>query len=446
MFYDGSRGAVFQKPLFSFPEEGLKKNPVVPENTLVFEKSPQLWDDIALAVTFASTSAAHLFQQELEHRRKLTPSRTITKIYVQESPGSAEAKLLRGQQELQDVVNSVLTAVSHSSAARALVPAVLDGQVVTWEYTLVAVQACINQCFQKRLPPIVVIARDASKKPFLQNDIEGSVESLPDFRNVLRWWLPQWSSSAEHLSNQADNSQVVLPYELVQLFLATQAACVEDSEDERALSSHKAATASIKLTLLRELAHCWVNSTTDLDIRPLRPYVDGAESPWCNVAVADNSSCIGNLVETVWLGGPHGLIVDQDGWLRLVIKTFKDEATDAVDQVDAANPSLNRSPSSSASSSTESGPQALTVQGIATSSTGHVQSFKVVPPELLSEIWEQPIPRLPSSFLPAAKIKSRPTAQKPRSPPIPAVRYLRTVRLIPGTDLPPRWPSVLHVK
>ncbi|KAJ7044913.1 hypothetical protein C8F04DRAFT_518585 [Mycena alexandri] len=369
------------------------------------------------------------------------------------------------------------------------------GPVLDWSVTHTPIQTSriileVQAWLRSSLPPLVVIApsEDGSEtfpEITFRDDLEGylnTFQSLPQ--------KPAWPMNV-HRRDRGLNAvpMIILSTELVGWLLATIDAT--DDQVDAAIRSRHAATASIKTTVVHELSHLWVMEK-HLGDSPRRKDVIGAEGSKYDAAEDEKKAGVieaGNLVETAWLGGPHKLALDNDGWLRFVV--YETTSTSSATSASSARPSSVASSSSSSSSVTFSGdtesdfstdeecvPSAPSSSGpssplgspfqiqplfhdpaiAAVEEQDRIHHVRICNDEILESLWAPGLPRLsggivghPSPFI-RAKGYHRLQTPSPTPPPTPLpTQRQRPDNLFAGEvvplylrteGLPPKWPSV----
>ncbi|KAJ7907912.1 hypothetical protein B0H13DRAFT_1879136 [Mycena leptocephala] len=299
-----------------------------------------------------------------------------TKLYLlqelhppdSDSPGqdivAGTAQLLDGFPALREAVNGVFTALAYSESAEVLTP------VINWSTLPLARTARernliikeIQTRFREKLPPPILILNGAaslSRSP-LPDFIFWNDNALTPFQRSSHLpsppsWRgsqpppPTWldlpianygihTRNIDQPESSAPMRYIALSYELVDMFAAACSACDRQNmslEDHAAArQSLEAATASIKATVIHEIAHLWVSEQGKSS--PSRTNVRGAEHPSFDIAEdEDNPGRIeaGLLVEKCWLGSPHELALNNAGWLTLALRNSR-----AVDVPDVLVP------------------------------------------------------------------------------------------------------------
>ncbi|KAF8208145.1 hypothetical protein K438DRAFT_316350 [Mycena galopus ATCC 62051] len=269
------------------------------------------------------------------------------------APYSRTAKLLQPH-PLHIVINEVLTSLAYGDGGQLL------GPVISWDASSKGNPkksiTMIQDRFQGRTPPLILILDGGAS--FTQSPIPDSI--LWDDEQTMALTplkilpsQPTWGGESpapvnwvsapvqnyglhERKDAEPNFSFLALSHDLVDYFAAAYAACVEaGSPDERAAKrSFEAATASIKTTLIHELTHLWVSSVCDSS--PPRQRVHGAEDSSfdCTEDPLDPGQIeAGLLVQRCWLGAPHELTLNQEGWLAFaLLETPSETLPDALSE------------------------------------------------------------------------------------------------------------------
>ncbi|KAJ6489206.1 hypothetical protein C8R47DRAFT_1125352 [Mycena vitilis] len=340
VFYDLSKTAVFETERFALMcQTFLGKDSATPHNAIRFKESPAIWNDLEFTASFKSEDEAIATAASI---RKCLQGRSMslpTKVYVLEEK---IAKLLPPTHTVSRIVDETLTALAYSDAAEVLAP-VWDWSVVHTDLQLKHATDAVQQWLQSNHPPLIVIASGADRETLeggfdFRDGLEGIVDSdlTPVLPNRPRWAPTQVPPPADnglwcqHLvtnygvhyrDRRADRHPfIVISAELAGWCYAAHQAS-NGSSSPGALASLQAVAASIKITLIHEMAHLWVTQKGTKNSPP-RHEVSGAHTTKYDVAEDEESAGIieaGALVETVWLGGPHKLVMDNAGWLRVVV-------------------------------------------------------------------------------------------------------------------------------
>ncbi|KAF8208165.1 hypothetical protein K438DRAFT_317006 [Mycena galopus ATCC 62051] len=129
---------------------------------------------------------------------------------------------------------------------------------------------------------------------------------------------------------------LALSHQLVEHFAAAYAAWVDAAPTEKTEARHPfdAATASVKTTLIHELTHIWVSTTSGSS--PPRQMVQGAEDPSFDCTedpLHPGQIEAGLLIERCWLGAPHELTINREGWLAFaLLETASETLADSLPQ------------------------------------------------------------------------------------------------------------------
>ncbi|KAJ7676250.1 hypothetical protein B0H17DRAFT_1139970 [Mycena rosella] len=249
-------------------------------------------------------------------------------------PVIRKARILQGCPLLQQAVSSVLTSLAYTASAEIL--AVL----VNWDASRLANPGqqklrikAIQDRFKAKLPPSVLILDGVAAHS--HSPLPTAVIWADDKPNTFesnRWipTPPEWPQTNPPPTNWVDfpitnygiHHRDVDANQLADFFVSACDAYEESGmQDGAAKASLEAVTASLKTTVVRELAHVWV---TEMDRHsPLRISVKGADGPAYDAA--EDMENIGHIeaglfVETAWLGQPQELACDQKGWLKLVVR------------------------------------------------------------------------------------------------------------------------------
>ncbi|KAK7063819.1 hypothetical protein R3P38DRAFT_13252 [Favolaschia claudopus] len=356
VFHTENKTAIFHKPFLllkpSFWDEEFR-----PPQTAQFRlyRAPRICDDVDVTIEFMSDDDAAAFRANLckacppDSREFHLP----TKVYTLQQ-NSREAHILRRDDPVVTIINETLTALAFTAAGRVLIP--LLNWTVSVNPRSVAVQTeVIHLWLQGQHPPLVVIAqadrnlstaglifRDDLESPPLSplhrlpvQPVDGSLKHLPCPPDGTVWAKQIISDYGVHCRQRDTPGPpiIVLSTELIDWYRAAFAAHTL-SADANTVASLEAATASLKLTIVHEVAHVWVTQN-QIEDSAARGEVTGADECKYDVAEDDRRPGFiepGNLIETVWLGGPHSLVLDNGGWLRLVVlKTMASADTSDTD-------------------------------------------------------------------------------------------------------------------
>ncbi|KAJ7640259.1 hypothetical protein DFH06DRAFT_1430000 [Mycena polygramma] len=349
-FLDGDRCPVFIKRfMYMDGARALRRGPAGQQVLVTVPKRPNVSGDIEFDVSFESPTDCALFCQVSE-RQLVPPPEVHAKVYIlEEAPeGSPEwtAFLLAGFPVLRDLVNGVFTSLAYSQRAEVLAPIVDWNTLPRTPEQMQEVRDTIQTRFRTRPPPPILILTGAATQSevplpeFLTWD--DAVERSRSFPGTLTLPSPpRWTSHATppeswvnlsvpnygiHTRN-SDTSvpYIALSYELVDHLAAACSACarqdISKNEGDSARLSLQAAVASVKLTLVHEIAHLWISEQGKSS--PPRAEVRGANDSSFDVAEdSQNPGTIeaGLLVERCWLGSPHELATTNAGWLALALR------------------------------------------------------------------------------------------------------------------------------
>jgi hypothetical protein len=228
----------------------------------------------------------------------LPPPELHTKLYLlqelhppdSDSPGqdtvAGTAQLLDGFPALREAVNSVFTALAYSESAEVLAPVINWSTLPRTATERNSIIQEIQTRFREKLPPPILILNGAaslSRSPLPDFIFWDDNAPTPFQRSSHLPSPPSWRGSQPppptwldlpignygiHTRNtdQTESSApryIALSYELVDMFAAACSACDRQnmSLEDRAAArqSLEAATASIKATVIHEIAHLWVS-------------------------------------------------------------------------------------------------------------------------------------------------------------------------------------------
>ncbi|KAJ6558319.1 hypothetical protein B0H19DRAFT_134272 [Mycena capillaripes] len=350
IFSDEKGDPILSKPLSFMGEPRLSRHKVRGEIiSLTLHKRPNVHNDLELDVEFDIAHDCASFIETIKAQE--VPPEVYTKIYILYDPETPSddprARLLKGSPALRQAINEVFTALAYSEAAEIL------GPVVEWNVKPKAAEErkaladTINSRFRRKPPPPVLILSGVASvgmRPLpdvikWEDDADESIE----FETTRRLPSPPaWNRSRpppemwvdlpiQNYGIHARNPDVpapryiVLSEELVGAFSAASTACHQPdmSPDciKEAQQSLEAATASLKMTLVRGISDLWVsehgkNSPPKTDVR-------GASDLLLDFAEDENNPGrieAGLLVESCWLGSPHELATTSAGWLRFALR------------------------------------------------------------------------------------------------------------------------------
>ncbi|KAF7328726.1 hypothetical protein MVEN_02501200 [Mycena venus] len=368
-FFDSAKEAIFSKG-FAYLDVAfwaLADDKSMVSRSIFFRSSPRIWDDIGFSAILDTeagpiklvmcnpvnssnlTTDAEAFLAELReasppHSRKyIFP----TKTYILDG---RHAKLLPPENTLSTIITDTLTALACTDVAEVLGP-VWDWSVAHTPIQISKIVAEVQKWLRTSLPPLVVVADSAEGSNLFpeftfRDDLEGRLDtvharSLPqrpvwpleqvNLSPSEMWVLPAISNYGVPRRKREANAVpvIMISTELVGWLLAAIDETGHNSQADAAIRSLRAATASIKMTFVHELAHVWVTQKHQGD-SPLRRDVVGANVPKYDAAEDERSVGVieaGNLVETAWLGGPHKLALDNNGWLQFVVCEAKTSAS-----------------------------------------------------------------------------------------------------------------------
>ncbi|KAJ7067828.1 hypothetical protein C8F01DRAFT_1246390 [Mycena amicta] len=354
VFFDNTNVPLFEKRFPYLDEAFWSQTMSQPSQTL----------SLSVACTESGTTSPFLLflirqclQQTPLSNRNLV---LATKIYAMDG---TVAKLVPPTHPFTTLISDTLSALAYTDVAQVLSP-VLDWSVRHQPSQEAKNISEVQQWLQSSLPPLVVIANTADPNLDIyqfdfRDDLEAHLDtvlSLPKkpiwpLKTVVcpsdGWLLSAVSNYEVHDRRRGGVPVIILSDELIKFLIAAIDAASGIDPEEAALRSLDAISASIKITIVHSLAHMWVTQGHTED-SPKRQDVSGAHSSKFQLAEDEDEPGIieaGSLVETVWLGGPHILTLDQDGWLRVVIR----EATSS------AALASSESAASSSSTASESG-------------------------------------------------------------------------------------------
>ncbi|KAJ7162057.1 hypothetical protein C8R46DRAFT_1103342 [Mycena filopes] len=319
---------------------------ISPEDTFVFPRVPRILGDVGVRVVFDSASYQKSFIKTLQDAcptKDRAPEAGMI-IYALEPTG---AKRLIGHKPLQEVIHSTINDITFSRAADLLVPVhhwhVYDSET---QVPVNAVRRGIHRALQSRPPPAVVLSEGSPPNDIQLSDADtintlSCSETLPakptwPLTTIPppldgRWLQTIAVNNGVHRLPQNDGGPalIFLPLELVRWYLAALVAAENLPDSAEAAHSLLAATASIKATLVREWARLWVTEDNSPGELPLQVSVEEANSALFDVAQNDEKDGegmigVGDLVETAWLGRPHRLVLDQEGWLQFALDSPRD--------------------------------------------------------------------------------------------------------------------------
>ncbi|KAJ6553494.1 hypothetical protein DFH09DRAFT_1318884 [Mycena vulgaris] len=358
-----------------------KRLTFLPESATVFHgtklvslyKRPNIHDDFSIDITFRSKQAARDFCTTIEQNRK--PATLGTKIYTLASTSPETepdgciptANILKGFPAIEQAITGVLTGLAYSESADIL------GPLVRWDARKIGITpqerthriATIQNHYQASPPPLIlvlgggasfsdsplpeaIIWDDSNPTEFLSNRFLPLPPTWPGPGGPPNSWVTFPILNYGIHARDDDKSRpkyIALSYDLVDHFAAADSASKQHYKTAEDLKAAKlsldAATASLKSTLIHELAHLWVTETDGES--PARARVTGVQDSAYDVAEDSQRPGFiesGLLVETVWLGRPQELACDQLGWLKLAVRE------DPEEQDFSWTPSANPSPGS----------------------------------------------------------------------------------------------------
>ncbi|KAJ7185630.1 hypothetical protein C8R46DRAFT_383617 [Mycena filopes] len=344
IFTDKDASSVFQKSYKFLPTSfwDFSASEGVEDGTLLFPCVSTVWDDLAVGVKFEDDIACDKFVRAIKIRCPLPRAipAVETKFYIMDASGTA--KRLTGHDHLRRTINFTLNALAASDAAELLAP-VYDWSVNHDQLALDRARQHIQSRLQSSRPPLVIFVQSGEGFPaelVFRDDEEGAFASFQTLPEKPTWglstisppaggWLQQIINNyGVHRRRRGADPSIFISMDLLQWYLAACKASLDAPMSDAALHSLLAATACLQVTIIHEVSHLWVTLTTEVDDSPPRANVKGADAPAFDVAVnkdeaeddADSELIeAGNLVETVWLGGLHRLVLDNDGWLQFVV-------------------------------------------------------------------------------------------------------------------------------
>ncbi|KAF8213806.1 hypothetical protein K438DRAFT_1957150 [Mycena galopus ATCC 62051] len=368
-FCDSEKKSIFNKR-FELLDDAfweLTQDKSLDPRSIIFRSSPRIWNDIGFTATLESEADAESFLVKL---REASPPNSRkytfpTKTYILDGQ---LAKLLPLNNTLSAIITDTLTALACTDIAAVLGP-VLDWSVAHTPIQTSRLVADVQNWLRTSLPPLVVVGESTDGSNLFpqityQDDIEGQLDVI-DVLNLPQrpvwplthvdispsdsmWLLPAVSNYGIHRREREATTVPVIfiSTELVGWLLAAiRATAHKSSADAAAIRSLRAATASIQVTLVHELAHVWVTQKHQGD-SPLRQSVIGADVPKYDAAEDEQSAGLieaGNLVETAWFGGPHRLALDNDGWLRFVVTEAQTSTTPSTSAVGSSSDTSSES-------------------------------------------------------------------------------------------------------
>ncbi|KAF7376625.1 hypothetical protein MSAN_00079300 [Mycena sanguinolenta] len=259
------------------------------------------------------------------------------------SDGVTPARLLRFH-ALHEVVNEVLTAFAYGDGGQ------IFGPIITWDASLENIDRdrivrSVQKEFQQEPPPLVLILD--GRASHVQSPIPDlimwddektvaltpliSLPSPPTWEGASpapqSWVGNPFENYGIHERKSMDGPDhnprfIALSHELVDYFAAAHAALIDATPANKlaAENSVTAATASVKATVVHELAHLWVSKWRRHS--PSRKNVQGVED--ASFDCTEDPLCPGQIeaglfVERCWLGAPHELTLNRDGWLSFAL-------------------------------------------------------------------------------------------------------------------------------
>ncbi|KAJ6558336.1 hypothetical protein B0H19DRAFT_1261859 [Mycena capillaripes] len=336
------QSANFLPEIYAFLESNfMERDHRLKLSTTDFNQSRRVWDDIDLRVVFETFKDAEAFRNRIFQvsAPETREYHLCTKTYVLDG---RIAKLLPGSHAISQLVNTTLTSLAFTDTAEILAP-VYDWSVPHTSAVLKVAKNAIHGWLQKKRPPLVIIADEgvgALDSFDIRDDLEGSIDPdiLPTLPRIPTWplnqvnqpsdnkpWLVQIISNYGVHGRHRNSDQpptIILSLELVRWYLAAQKAASAHGSGRGATMSLHAAAGSLKMTLVHELSHLYVTDNNAPHDSPPRDEVAGANTPKFDAAEDEERKGMieaGYLVETAWLGGPHKLVLNNDGWLAFVI-------------------------------------------------------------------------------------------------------------------------------
>ncbi|KAJ7647844.1 hypothetical protein FB45DRAFT_1020056 [Roridomyces roridus] len=318
---------------------------------IAIPRRPNVLDDLEFHLIFPTESDRENFLSIVQ--KATVPPQLHTSVYLLEDL-VPHAKLVKNSQ-IQDIVDSVFTALAYSDSAEVLVPLAPSHRSVRPLRPAFRRQTIgdTQRALQAREPPFVLILPQASSAALPSlitwHDNKESIVDFPGVQHLPS--VPTWTGAGDPpdswmslpigkygihgrriLDSQRDQDSqryIALPFELVDYYLAAHAAStragLDEQEQRRALESLAAATASFKMAIVHELAHIILLDKlgrSSLGRHEMSAWDAGSKI--YDVAESyDTAECVdvGLLIETAWMGGVHELGLSNDGWLDLVLKS-----------------------------------------------------------------------------------------------------------------------------
>ncbi|KAJ7786628.1 hypothetical protein B0H16DRAFT_1756216 [Mycena metata] len=299
-----------------------------PEDTLRFPVVPRVLGDIAVRVTFQSPACRDTLVEKLQQycppdKRDLA---IATTIHILEC---GVAKRLPNHDHLHEIIDSTLTELAFSPASSILAP-IYDWKVTHDDLELHRIRTQVKDFFLSNPPPIVVLVESNESLPRTEINVSNAMAPLPFCAALLphtpTWPLTtippprdEWLQSIlnnygvhqRHRDGNPNSKTIFLSMELYRWYIAALTAA-QNSPSPEATHSLLAATASIKATVIHETGHFWVAHEPTGD-SPAHASAKDADIAQFDVAENDDMEPdmieAGNLIDTVWLGGPHRLVI-----------------------------------------------------------------------------------------------------------------------------------------